>query len=65
MGERRLVGASTPGPSDRRWCAIVNAMSTRSGIVTVLEPEDEYPHEPDAAENYNESMYLNAFDAGA
>ena len=38
-------------------------MSTRSGIVTVLEPEDEYPHEPDAAENYNESMYLNAFDA--
>ena len=38
------------------------AMSTRAGIVTVLEPEDEYPHEPDAAENYNESMYLNAFD---
>ena len=32
--------------------------------MTVLEPEDEYPHEPDAAENYNESMYLNAFDAG-
>lgn len=31
-------------------------------IVTVLEPEDEYPHEPDAAANYNESMYLNAFD---
>lgn len=31
-------------------------------IVTVLEPEDEYPHEPDAAQNYNESMYLNAFD---
>jgi hypothetical protein len=33
-------------------------------IVTVLEPEDEYTHEPDAAENYNESMYLNAFDLG-
>ena len=34
-----------------------------SGITTVLEPEDEYPHEPDAAANYNESMYLNVFDA--
>ncbi len=33
-------------------------------IVTVLLPEDEYPHVPDAAENYNESMYLNAFDLG-
>jgi len=31
-------------------------------VVTVLEPEDEYTHEPDAASNYNESMYLNAFD---
>ena len=29
---------------------------------TVLEPSDEYPHEPDAASNYNESMYLNGFD---
>lgn len=28
----------------------------------VLEPSDEYPHEPDEAANYNESMYLNAFD---
>lgn len=34
----------------------------RRRIVTVLEPHDEYPHEPDAAANYNESMYLNAFD---
>lgn len=33
-------------------------------IVTVLLPEDEYTHEPDEAENYNESMYLNAFDLG-
>ena len=33
-------------------------------IVTVLLPEDEYPHEPDDAVNYNESMYLNAFDLG-
>lgn len=31
-------------------------------IVTVLEPADEYPHEPDEATNYNESMYLNGFD---
>ena len=34
-------------------------------IVTVLLPEDEYPHEPDDAVNYNESMYLNAFDLDA
>jgi len=33
-------------------------------IVTVLLPEDEYTHTPDKAENYNESMYLNAFDLG-
>ena len=38
-------------------------MSERK-IVTVLEPEDEYTHEPDEASNYNESMYLNAFDLG-
>ncbi len=31
-------------------------------IVTVLEPSDEFPHEPDAATNYNESMYFNGFD---
>ena len=37
---------------------------TERKIVTVLEPEDEYTHEPDAASNYNESMYLNAFDVG-
>ncbi len=30
--------------------------------ILVLEPADEYPHEPDPATNYNESMYLNAFD---
>jgi hypothetical protein len=36
-------------------------MSERK-VINVLEPEDEYPHEPDAATNYNESMYLNAFD---
>ena len=31
-------------------------------IVTLLEPADEYPHTPDPVPNYNESMYLNAFD---
>ena len=31
-------------------------------VITVLEPSDEYLHEPDAAANYNESMYLNTFD---
>ena len=33
-----------------------------TAVRTVLEPEDEYPHEPDPVPNYNESMYLNAFD---
>jgi hypothetical protein len=36
-------------------------MSERK-VVTVLEPQDEYPHDPGTAPNYNESMYLNAFD---
>lgn len=27
-----------------------------------LKPEDEYTHTPDAASNYNESMYFNVFD---
>ena len=34
-------------------------------VITVLEPADEYPHEPDEAQNSNESMYLNAFDLGS
>jgi len=34
-------------------------------IVTVLEPRDEFPHDPDPVPNYNESMYLNGFDAAA
>jgi hypothetical protein len=29
---------------------------------TRLEPQDEYTHKPDAATNYNESMYFNVFD---
>ncbi len=28
----------------------------------VADPADEYNHEPDPVANYNESMYLNAFD---
>jgi hypothetical protein len=32
------------------------------GFKTRLEPQDEYTHTPDAAKNYNESMYFNAFD---
>ncbi|MFI4974714.1 MAG: hypothetical protein ACHP84_09270 [Caulobacterales bacterium] len=31
-------------------------------FVTRLVPEDEYTHTPDAASNYNESMYFNVFD---
>src|SRR5213592_2898747 len=37
-------------------------MADERKIITVLEPEDEYCHAPDEVENYNESMYLNAFD---
>ena len=31
-------------------------------FITRLAPEDEYTHTPDAASNYNESMYFNVFD---
>ncbi len=31
-------------------------------FITRLEPQDEYTHTPDAASNYNESMYFNVFD---
>lgn len=31
-------------------------------IRVILNPEDEYCHKPDAAQNYNESMYFNIFD---
>src|ERR1700723_3752558 len=31
-------------------------------LITRLEPQDEYTHAPDAASNYNESMYFNVFD---
>jgi hypothetical protein len=36
--------------------------STPSGFKVRLEPKDEFPHVPDAAANYNESMYFNMFD---
>jgi hypothetical protein len=34
------------------------------GYRVILEPQDEYCHTPDAATNYNESMYFNVFDPG-
>jgi hypothetical protein len=34
-------------------------------FITRLLPEDEYTHTPDAASNYNESMYFNVFDHGS
>lgn len=33
-----------------------------AGTRIVLEPADEYCHAPEAAANYNESMYFNVFD---
>lgn len=32
------------------------------GFKIVLDPQDEYCHQPEAATNYNESMYFNVFD---
>jgi hypothetical protein len=32
------------------------------GFITRLEPQDEFPHDPGDAKNYNESMYFNVFD---
>ena len=36
--------------------------ATPAGYKLRLEPTDEYTHTPDAAQNYNESMYFNMFD---
>ncbi len=33
-----------------------------TGFKIRLDPQDEYTHTPDAASNYNESMYFNMFD---
>jgi hypothetical protein len=38
------------------------AVMADTQVRMVLEPEDEYPHDPGTASNYNESMYLNGFD---
>lgn len=36
-----------------------------AGYKTRLEPQDEFPHDPGEAKNYNESMYFNVFDPKA
>ncbi len=56
MVERSKRMGTRPG-----GVATVASMAKRK-IVTVLNPEDEYTHEPDPVPNYNESMYLNGFD---
>lgn len=33
-----------------------------AGLKVRLDPQDEFPHEPGDAKNYNESMYFNVFD---
>ncbi len=38
---------------------------TPPGTKLVLRPEDDYNHAPDAASNYNESMYFSVFDREA
>lgn len=37
-------------------------MKLPDGMKLRLDPQDEYPHTPEAAKNYNESMYFNMFD---
>ena len=37
-------------------------MKLPNGLKLKLDPEDEYCHEPEAASNYNESMYFNIYD---
>ena len=37
-------------------------MASPEGFKLRLDPEDEYTHTPEAAKNYNESMYFNVFD---
>ncbi len=36
--------------------------TARKGVRIRLEPEDEYTHPVEAAQNFNESMYFNVFD---
>ena len=42
--------------------ATLEPMAEDSAIRLVLEPGDEYNHEPDPVSNYNESMYFNVVD---
>ncbi|MFN3231877.1 MAG: hypothetical protein ACE363_06910 [Alphaproteobacteria bacterium] len=37
-------------------------MNLPDGMKMRLDPQDEYTHTPEAAKNYNESMYFNMFD---
>jgi len=37
-------------------------MKVPAGFKMRLDPQDEYTHTPEAAKNYNESMYFNLFD---
>jgi hypothetical protein len=49
--------------SRKRFGARINAMANATETFkTRLAPEDEYPHDPGDAQNYNESMYFNVFD---
>ena len=36
--------------------------TSRSGVRVRLDPQDEYTHPIEAAQNFNESMYFNVFD---
>lgn len=38
-------------------------MIVPEGMTLKLDPQDEYQHEPEAADNYNESMYFDMFDS--
>ncbi|MGE4322447.1 MAG: hypothetical protein AB7E60_05400 [Sphingobium sp.] len=40
-------------------------MIVPDGMKVILDPKDEYTHAPEAAKNYNESMYFNAMDEKA
>lgn len=40
-------------------------MKVPAGLKLRLDPKDEYTHRPEAARNYNESMYFNVYDPKA
>ncbi|RIJ24636.1 hypothetical protein D1224_10545 [Henriciella barbarensis] len=39
------------------------AMIVPEGMVVKLDPKDDFLHEPEAASNYNESVYIDMFDS--